>query len=130
VSRLYSNKKLLVGVLLACLLGVFAFVFYDPRLKPGWEPFFWVLFLREDASVYAPGYSEAAFNRVQPGMSRSEVLALLGPPLVKYDGSSNPKTSEIWRYSQAPPDKNYWLRIVIFDKNGIVSGKLGYYFVD
>ena len=129
MSWFRSHKKLIVGGLLASIVGILAFVFYDPRLKPGWEPVAWILFLREDASVYAPGYSEAAFNCVQPGMSQSEVLALLGQPLVKHS-SSHPETGEIWRYSEAPPDKNYWLRIVVFDKNGVVTKKEGHYFVD
>lgn len=40
----------------------------------------WPLVFETDTE-YASGYSEAAFRRVQPSMSRQAVISLLGRPL-------------------------------------------------
>ena len=109
---------------LVVLLGAAAFAARTPHVRSLEDACFFLLFLREDASTFAPGFSESAFDRVQLGMSEAEVVTLLGEPLVKH-GYGN----RYWRYSTAPPDRNYFLRVITFD-NGIVSSKSAYYFVD
>ena len=60
---------------------------------------------------YAPGYSVAAFNAIEPGMSEAEVLARLGPPLPH---SRQPSSKTCGCYAWSPTDQNYWLREIIY----------------
>jgi hypothetical protein len=48
----------------------------------------------KDSTTFAPGFKEEAFRRVTVGMSKQEVLALLGPPLVTVPSV----TGQIWRF--------------------------------
>lgn len=66
---------------------------------------------------FAPGYSEANFRKVQPGMSKDEVLQLLGQPF-------NDVAHQAWIYSEdgAFPFWDFaWLaRGINFDSEGRV----------
>ncbi len=53
-----------------------------------------------DRSVYAPGYTERAFKQLTLGMTESEVLSLLGPPL-SVDAHPQP---EMWFYNEVKPE--------------------------
>ncbi len=77
----------------------------------------WIVFGRLD-TVYAPGYSEPAFNGISVGLSCSDVETRLGLPLSTI---AEPER-QIWYYSkQANSRANYWNRIVFFDSNCRVS---------
>lgn len=92
------------------------------------DAFSFVLFLGDDGTVYSRNYSEKAFEKVQPGMSRKEVLSLLGTPL-RVDRFDDPP-EEVWRYTLAPSDRNYFFRIIVFSRDGFVERKEAKYFVD
>ncbi len=83
----------------------------------------------EDRTKYAPSYSEVKFRNIQKGMSEENVRSLLGEPLSK-DTHQNDGYREIWRYTDGPPDSNYWSRAVVFDEKGIVQNVEREYFVD
>jgi outer membrane protein assembly factor BamE (lipoprotein component of BamABCDE complex) len=87
------------------------------------------IYFFDDATEYAPKYSESVFKAISIGSHKEEVLFLLGEPLFK-ETYANKTYSEIWRYTKAPPDRNYWFRIVLFDQNGIVNGIERKYFAD
>ncbi len=94
----------------------------------------WPVFgTRDDATIYAPGFSESKFRQVRKGMSKEEVLRLLGKPLqndahepVQGMMSSNRR----WFYSfldrsKIPDDDrvtNTWFewREIVFDSKGRV----------
>jgi hypothetical protein len=83
----------------------------------GWAGCFLpALYTREDTE-YAPGYSHAAFRKLRLGMSDSDVLALLGPPLERYPVKG---LDEGWRWTRSPRDRSYRTRVVLF-QNGTVS---------
>ena len=79
---------------------------------------------------YAPNYNERSFGRVEVGMTKDQVLALLGPPLDTHGFyRSHPayKASgdEVWSYTSdgaAPWGDWAWLsREVIFRGDSVVQ---------
>jgi hypothetical protein len=87
-----------------------------------------VLYGFEDQTRWAPGFDEAKFARVRPGMLEGEVVSLLGRPLrvVHFEGPDE----RVLYYSEGPPDTNYWLRLVVVDAVGRVRDVRSEYFAD
>ena len=92
------------------------------------------LTLTED-TVYAAGYSDAAFRQVRVGMTADTVLGILGRPLrVRTDpyalrSRAGEASDECWAYTLTPGDTHYRQRLICFF-NGIVSGKESSRWVD
>lgn len=86
------------------------------------------LFMFEDSTTYAPGFTEGAFRAVHPGMSSAEVKRLLGNPIQVVELSG--RGERVLRYTSGRSDANYWLRSVVVDSTGIVSEVLRGYFAD
>lgn len=76
---------------------------------------------------YASGYTGRAFRQIGAGMSKEEVLELLGPPLGH--GFYEPDRLEIWRYSLSPSDDSYRVRVVQF-RDGLVIAKVHELYAD
>jgi outer membrane protein assembly factor BamE (lipoprotein component of BamABCDE complex) len=93
------------------------------------DRFFYAMFAMDDATQFSTGYSETNFQRISKGMSKAEVLSLVGEPLKKHV-THGKEFSEVWRFSQGPPDRNYWFRIVLFDADERVVAREAKYFVD
>ena len=71
----------------------------------------WGLVVPTD-TAFASGYSEAAFLTIEPGMSRDEVLALIGPPL---DGPGwFAGNSQHAFYAWSPTGTHFWRREVFY----------------
>ncbi len=70
-----------------------------------------------EGTVYASKYDEDVFWQISNGMTKSEVLSLLGEPLFK--SGDNQK---YWNYSDQKKF-NYRQRLIIFDKNNKVCAK-------
>jgi outer membrane protein assembly factor BamE (lipoprotein component of BamABCDE complex) len=77
----------------------------------------WHLLYR-DTSIYAPGFTQRAFEEVHPGMTQSEVRQLLGEPLGVKD--------QAWYYSDPSNYGVYHAKIVVFSEDLIVSRKVTY----
>jgi outer membrane protein assembly factor BamE (lipoprotein component of BamABCDE complex) len=77
----------------------------------------WFLLYR-DTSVYAPGFTQRAFEQVRPGMTQSEVRRLLGEPL----GSRG----RAWYYSDPSNHGVYHAKIIVFSEDLRVSRKVSY----
>lgn len=60
-------------------------------------------------TVYAAGYSDAAFKRVRVGMSETDVAELLGEPLEFYAVEGTPDLVG-WRYSRSARDASVSFR--------------------
>ena len=88
----WTRRRIVVGFLLlvAFLLVVAVSVFGHFLLE----------LVLPDQTVFAEGFSEEQFARVEVGMSEDEVVELLGPPLVVVT-KANGETRE---YSWPPPD--------------------------
>jgi len=77
---------------------------------------------------YAPRYDEQVFRNLTIGMRQTDVRALLGEPLRKYqlaDGRS------IWHYSEhGPKSQDYLVRLVEFTPEGRLTRKTAEFYVD
>jgi outer membrane protein assembly factor BamE (lipoprotein component of BamABCDE complex) len=89
----------------------------------------YAVFMMDDDTRFSPRYDEESFRKIIPGMSKSDVVELLGEPLKK-DKTGTRNYSEVWRFSEADPDRNYWFRVVLFDAQGKVVRREAKYFVD
>jgi hypothetical protein len=124
-----------VGKITGITVGVFIFlILLFPRFIPP-ESYF-VLYPSIDTE-YAPDYTEEKFDEIQIGMSKDEVINMLGEPFIE-DSTKNldgvdlgfrypDGTTEIWSYTG---DGACWFadlawlgRWVYFDKNGKVTAK-------
>ena len=113
----------LVGVVL--LWGATA----SGLLIDGVSGLIWGTRLSED-TVYAPGYSDAAFRRITVGMTIAEVHRRLGPPLRTWALSPSSDPGEIGeRWSYSPGDTNYRCRVLLF-RSGRVFRKHAEFYVD
>ena len=77
-------------------------VFNDNRVPASVEEVV-LPFLAGYDTVYASGYSEQGFDAVKVGMSRAEVLAILGLP-IRIEATSEGFVVEKWQDAAAAPD--------------------------
>lgn len=76
--------------------------------------------LGECGTRCAPGFSDTKFSKVRIGMSRDEVLALLGEPLERCWPPSKP--DRLWCYTLEAGKLTYHKRWISFGTNGTVTG--------
>jgi outer membrane protein assembly factor BamE (lipoprotein component of BamABCDE complex) len=124
VKPIGRSARRIILLLVVAAVAVLAAAAYNPHERSVGDALSYLMFLREDRTTFAPGFTEEKFDRVQLGMSEAEVVEILGEPLEK-DGS----TKIYWRYSGGPPDANFWFRVITF-QNGRVINKEAKYFVD
>ncbi|HEV2804207.1 MAG TPA: hypothetical protein VGW57_04660 [Chthoniobacterales bacterium] len=105
-----------------------ASMLYCPHCRGMTDRILFTIYLRDDATQFAHDYSERGFASVKKGMSKADVRHLVGEPL-QIQSSDAKSHDEIWRYTRAPQDRNFWFRIVLF-RNGQVVDLKGDYFVD
>jgi hypothetical protein len=75
---------------------------------------------------YAPGYSEEKFQSIRCGMSYSQVISLMGNPLVYDDRNS----SIYLHYTYPANGGDYDLRWVQLDRSGVVIGVESFWYLD
>lgn len=68
-----------------------------------------LLFVFGDDTLYAKGYSYSKFNKIKKGMSRSEVIKLLGNPI---DSPDYDRKTWWLRYSQPRTGGSYYIRTI------------------
>jgi hypothetical protein len=75
-------------------------------------------------TVYSERYSEGSFSRLQKGMTRAEVEALVGRPLriVPWNQDTLPGAEEMWYFSDQPDvTANFYRRWVLFENGKVVT---------
>lgn len=87
--------------------------------------------LLTDDTIHAPGYTDDQFNLIEVGMTESEVLRRLGPPI---DEPYHPQIDrQDWdkgmRWTRSAHDSHYKVRVVLF-RAGRVSEKFAEFYVD
>ncbi len=111
----------IVGIL--ALVGALAW----PAVRQGYgfkDTVACMLTTGRNATRYATGYSDAAFAQIRKGMTRDEVLQLLGQPLERVGYPSSHAEMD-WKYSQpASRSGHYHLRVVRFGADEKVSAVL------
>lgn len=85
--------------------------------------------LGED-TVYAVGYTDSAWRRVSIGMTRSDVVRLLGTPQKEWRIKPSRNGAENGaRWSYSPGDTNYRCRVLLF-RHGVVVEKHSEFYFD
>ena len=117
------------------VLAVVRVGFAWPRMHSVGDFVLYMLYMTEDSTVYANGFSEEGFWRLRPGMPEAEVESLAGHPLWQrnYGGGRT-----LWVYSSVRcpegcvtcDDGFYWRRAVVFDAAGKVESIKGQYWDD
>jgi hypothetical protein len=79
--------------------------------------------LAGDHTKYADDYSEEAFRKVRIGMSRDEVEALLGKPLLVYDPGHVPTDEQCGPAGDGYGDNGEWWYSNFFRKSGTEDGR-------
>ena len=77
-----------------------------------------------DQTNYAPGYSDYNFIRIRVGMSKGEVLKLIGEPI---EWKTIPASETIGYWSQACCAGNYKNRVVMFREDVVYKVFSEYY---
>lgn len=80
------------------------------------------IFLLTD-TVYAAGYSDESFRRIEHGMTMKQVHDILGPPLVESDHDGF--HFEDW--SKSPRNRHYRHRSLVFQEGKVVVKYVGIY---
>lgn len=115
--------------LVACV-GIFGLgvVFNAVRFGYGPDDAFWrTLMVPFEGTVWAPGFSEAAFSKLRLGMPSSEVTSLLGEPLRKDCGEDECFWIYTWQDTQTADFDQRW---VIFDLSDRVQEVRKSFFID
>ncbi len=86
------------------------------------------LLVGED-TVFSEGYSAEAFRKIEVGMARAEVHALLGEPLGSWTVREPDWFDAAERFSLSPGDTNYRLRFVYYAADLVVETR-GEYYID
>jgi hypothetical protein len=100
----------LITTVTSCMLG---FIYWNP-LDGRYGAI--RAYFSADATEYAAGYSDRAFRSVRVGMKQSEVYALLGEPLWKYDA----KFSTVAGWTSAATRVPYRQRVVEFEEGAVI----------
>lgn len=124
--------KIVISVV---LIATFHYVWNYSRIQiDGLQPELCSLIYGED-SRYSSGFSHRAFNKIRPGMTKKQVLDLVGEPLQVFLFTKDIPAFSIslnqqgYKYCVADSDTNYRLRIVYF-YGDIVTGILKEYYYD
>ena len=72
-----------------------------------------------DETEFAPGYSEERFMAIEAGMTRAQVLGLLGAPLRGYRADWD--GSVWWAYSRKERSPNFRSRLIVFRDERVVD---------
>lgn len=112
-----NKRKAIIFFLLVILFFSSLFLVNLEFLLENIEVWIW-----GESTIYAPKYREEIFWKISNGMTKSEVLSLLGPPLWK--SGDNQKN---WNYTNQKKS-NYRQRVIVFDENNkVCNRKIGLY---
>lgn len=89
----------------------------------------WLSSVGEHAKTeYAPGFTEARFAKIRPGMTEVEVRQLVGAPLERRSWSP---IGELWSYSDSVTNvPNFHRRDVLITESGKVYMRVRQYYCE
>jgi hypothetical protein len=110
----------LIAALVAVALMTVAFVIFH------WMPLdgvsgYWYFRNHPDETVWADGYSDAAFQTVHKRMQRQRVIELLGPPLETKDYVCGCYTSTIQSWTRSRSSGAYRQRTIFYENDYVIS---------
>ena len=84
------------------------------------------ILLKTDDTVYARDYTDKNFLALKRGMTKQQVIWLLGRPFAEFNRTGNAISMQ---YSKSPRDTHYRARAVLLQDNKVVD-IISYYYVD
>lgn len=119
--------KKIVIYLLTIISILFCIKQIVPSLKlDGYSGLLLNILLLTDDTKYSENYTGRKFLKVKKGMTKQEVINILGDPLAEWESEENIERLE---YSESPKDTHYRIRQVYL-KNNIVTERISYFYVD
>lgn len=83
-----------------------------------------------DSTIYSARWNYWGYRRVRKGMSMSDVMELLGPPIRQWNNEvENDKIETRFAYTRSSTDSHFRIRQIVF-REGKVVGKFHEYYVD
>jgi outer membrane protein assembly factor BamE (lipoprotein component of BamABCDE complex) len=118
-----NRHRAIVGIALACVVIAIGIVVFRKAIADVVAPLIFA-----ENTKYAPGYDETKFRSISKGVSKANVRTRLGDPLAARtfaDGET------VWYYSeQAAATDNYFVRNVVFDRDGHVVRTFAEFYLD
>ena len=116
----HTIRLLLIAAGLVCVVAAIRLASASKRIDHPRDVIEYLLFGWDEATEYAPGFSESIFLGVRPGMTETQVAQRLGAPLAVYRDPA--RGSIVTYYSRGRlTDRGYWLRWVEYDSTGRVT---------
>lgn len=101
--------------------------FTVPKLQlDGYTGLLFRILLNTDDTVYARDYTDNNFLALKRGMTKQQVIWLLGRPFAEFNRTGNAISMQ---YSKSPRDTHYRARAVLLQDNKVVD-IISYYYVD
>lgn len=83
-----------------------------------------------DSTIYSERWDYWGYRRVRKGMSMSDVMEMLGPPIRRWNNDvENGKIETRFAYTRSSSDSHFRIRQIVF-RDGKVVGKFHEYYVD
>jgi len=83
----------------------------------------------KEHTIYTDGYSNRGYRNIRNGMTKNDVLAIIGEPFYTNEDWKRWGPEERWWYTKSPDSTHYRMREVRFIEDA-VSRKVHYYYVD
>ena len=101
--------------------------FTVPKLQlDGYTGLLFRILLNTDDTVYAKDYTDKNFLALKRGMTKQQVVWLLGRPFAEFNRTGSAISMQ---YSKSPNDTHYRARAVRLQNNKVVD-IISYYYVD
>lgn len=101
--------------------------FTVPKLQlDGYTGLLFRILLNSDDTLYNKNYSDANFLALKRGMTKQQVVRLLGRPFAEFNRSGD---SLSMQYSKSPNDTHYRARTIRLENNKVVD-IISCYYVD
>lgn len=101
--------------------------FTVPKLQlDGYTGLLFRILLNSDDTLYNKNYSDANFLALKRGMTKQQVVWLLGRPFAEFNRTGGALSMQ---YSKSPNDTHYRARAVRLQNNKVID-IISYYYVD
>lgn len=101
--------------------------FTVPKLQlDGYTALLFRILLNTDDTVYAKDYTDKNFLALKRGMTKQQVVSLLGRPFSEFNRTGSAISMQ---YSKSPNDTHYRARTIRLENNKVVD-IISYYYVD
>lgn len=101
--------------------------FTVPKLQlDGYTGLLFRILLKTDDTVYTKGYTDRNFLALKRGITKQQVIWLLGRPFAEFNRTGNAISMQ---YSKSPNDTHYRARTIRLQNDKVID-IISYYYVD